>query len=235
MRQTTLLGEQVDYEINRSKEATIPRIDVSIRGIKVVIPQGVNKDPEGLIQEKAVQVMKSKREFDRYRKRIPEREFKEGEIFPLLGKGHEVVVSSELGENRVEDGKMILSADRVGESSIKKELQGLYRRQARNVIEEILQQYQHLDINYENIKLKNQKTRWASCSSRRNLNFNWRIVMAPQEIIEYIVVHELVHLEEKNHSKHFWMKVASILPDYKERAKWLDKHSPTLIFSEEDY
>lgn len=235
MKKTTLLGEEIEYTTRYSDEATIPRIDVSINGIRVVLPQGTDKNPESLLQEKAVQVMENKKEFDEYKEKIPEREFREGEIFPLLGEDHKVVVSSEADTCKVEEGKLILPAKKVEKSSIKEELRMLYREQARKIIEEILEKYEELDVEYGKIKLKNQKTRWASCSSRRNLNFNWRVVMAPKEIVEYIVVHELVHLEESNHTKKFWSKVASILPDYKEKAKWLEEHSPRFVFSEEDY
>ncbi|KXA90901.1 hypothetical protein AKJ57_03200 [candidate division MSBL1 archaeon SCGC-AAA259A05] len=235
MKETTLLGEKINYTVRKSERATIPRVDVSIRGIRVVLPEGVEEDPENLLQKKAVQVVKSKKEFDDYKDKIPERRFEEGETFPLLGEDHELVVSSETEDNKIENGRMVLSAQNLKDSSIKEELENLYKKKAREIIEDILEDYQYLNVDYNKIKLKNQKTRWASCSSLKNLNFNWRIVMAPKEIIEYIVVHELVHLEEKGHSKKFWSKVASILPDYKERVKWLEEHSPKMVFSEEDY
>lgn len=234
MRETELLGEKINYSVRRSERATIPRVDVSIRGIRVVIPQGLNEDPESLLQEKAVRVMNSKKEFDEYKERIPERKFREGEIFPFLGEDHELIVSSDAKENKVEGDKLVLSAKKVEETGIKEELERLYRKKAGEIIGEILQDYEDLDMNYKEVRLKNQKTRWASCSSKENLNFNWRIVMAPRDIIEYVVVHELVHLEEKSHSKKFWIKVASILPDYKEKNEWLKEHSPKLVFSEED-
>ena len=71
------------------------------------------------------------------------------------------------------------------------------------------------------IVIRNQKTRWGSCSSKRNLNFNWRLVMAPQEILDYIVVHELCHLAYLDHSRQFWQLVEVILPDYMQRRNWL--------------
>ncbi|KXA93328.1 hypothetical protein AKJ64_00905 [candidate division MSBL1 archaeon SCGC-AAA259E17] len=235
MKKTELLGEDIEYTVRRSSKATIPRVDVSMDGVRAVIPEGSDKDPEGLLQEKAIQVIKSKKKFDRYREEIPKRKFQEGEFFPYLGEEHNVAVSSEHSDRKVEGEKLILPADEVKDTSIKRELEKLYREKAREIIEEILERYEDLRIEYKRIKLKNQKTRWASCSSRQNLNFNWRIAMAPKDIIEYVVVHELVHLEESNHSKRFWTKVSSILPDYKERAKWLKDHSPKLVFSEEDY
>ena len=75
----------------------------------------------------------------------------------------------------------------------------------------------------KNITLREQKTKWGSCSSLGNLNFNWKLIMAPPEALDYVVVHELAHLKEMNHSPAFYKVVASVLPDYKERRKLLKK------------
>ena len=72
-----------------------------------------------------------------------------------------------------------------------------------------------MSVTYNRITVREQKTRWGSCSSRRNLNFNWRLLLAPDEIVDYVVVHELAHLREMNHSAKFYAIIESILPDYK--------------------
>jgi predicted metal-dependent hydrolase len=74
---------------------------------------------------------------------------------------------------------------------------------------------------FKDIKLSNAKTKWGSCSSRDNLRFSWRLAMLPMEIIDYVVVHELCHTMQKNHSQKFWNLVKEILPDYKEKQKAL--------------
>lgn len=71
------------------------------------------------------------------------------------------------------------------------------------------------------IHIKDQKTRWGSCSTLGNINYNWRIIMAPAGVIDYLVVHELCHLRELNHSQKFWTLVESVLPNYKEKRIWL--------------
>lgn len=85
-----------------------------------------------------------------------------------------------------------------------------------------------MHISYGRISIREQKTRWGSCSSAGNLNFNWRLIFAPEEVVDYIVVHELAHRREMNHSQAFYQIVASVLPDYKKQQKWLKDHGQNL-------
>jgi predicted metal-dependent hydrolase len=78
-----------------------------------------------------------------------------------------------------------------------------------------------LGVNYNNIRIKDTKTRWGSCSSKCNLNFNYRILMAPEKVMDYIIIHELCHLKHMNHGKQFWETVALYMPDYKKQKEWL--------------
>ncbi|MCL4407761.1 MAG: M48 family metallopeptidase [Thermotogae bacterium] len=77
---------------------------------------------------------------------------------------------------------------------------------------------------YRKIKITNAQKRWGSCSSNGNLNFSWRIIMAPMEVIDYVVIHELVHLVERNHSRSFWEKVKSLYPQYAKYNEWLKEN-----------
>ena len=81
---------------------------------------------------------------------------------------------------------------------------------------------------YTSITIRDQKSRWGSCSSKGTLSFNYRLMMAPQKILDYVVVHELCHLTHMNHSPAFWSMVESILPDYKESKQWLNEHGREL-------
>lgn len=84
-------------------------------------------------------------------------------------------------------------------------------------------------LKYSAIKLTNAQRIWGSCTHDGVLRVNWRLIMAPAEILDYVVVHEIVHLDEHNHSRHFWRKVELILPDYKERRAWLKQNNDTLV------
>ena len=104
-----------------------------------------------------------------------------------------------------------------------------YREQARRKFEERVVFYHPLTGgHYTSITIRDQKSRWGSCSSRGTLSFNYRLIFAPPEILDYVVVHELCHLTHMNHSKDFWNKVASVMPDYKIHRKWLKEHGNEL-------
>jgi len=81
-----------------------------------------------------------------------------------------------------------------------------------------------LGVSYGKITLRQQKTRWGSCSSEKNLNFNWKLILAPPEVLDYVVVHELCHLKEMNHSKAFWDEVGKVMPEYETYKLWLKEN-----------
>lgn len=81
---------------------------------------------------------------------------------------------------------------------------------------------------YEKIVIRDQKTRWGSCSSRGTLSFNWRLMLAPPAVLDYVVVHELAHLQQMNHSKQFWAVVEQVMPDYKSHRSWLKENGGRL-------
>lgn len=84
-------------------------------------------------------------------------------------------------------------------------------------------------VTYGRITIRNQRTRWGSCSSRGNLNFNCLLMLTPPEVIDYVVVHELCHRKEMNHSQLFWNEVARVLPGYAEQEKWLKTHGNEIM------
>ncbi len=86
-----------------------------------------------------------------------------------------------------------------------------------------------MGVTYGRITIRNQKTRWGSCSSKGNLNFNCLLMLMPDKVLDYVVVHELCHLKQMNHSKKVWKEVERYMPDYKNYKKWLNENGGALI------
>ncbi|PAU79741.1 metal-dependent hydrolase [Halorubrum salipaludis] len=233
-RQVDLLGESVRYDVRRSDGAAEPRIDVDIHGVTVVIPKFDQTSPEDLLRENAVWVVESKQKYDAYREEIPERNYEEGETFPYLGSEYEVTIERR-PSSCVDEGMFRLARHHVEKTSVKRALETLYRRKARERFEERANYFaEEMGVEYDKIEVRNQRTKWGSCSTTGTLGLNWRLMMAPPEVINYVIIHELVHLLEQNHGQEFWNHVREYCPDYQEHIQWLEKNSTKLTFSHED-
>jgi predicted metal-dependent hydrolase len=116
-------------------------------------------------------------------------------------------------------------ADQFSEKISPAEIELWLRSQAALVINDKVKLFsQKMSLTYNRVSIRNQKARWASCSCRKNLNFNWRLIMVPEPVLEYVIIHELCHLKEMSHSRVFWELVASYCPGWREHRQWLDKH-----------
>lgn len=109
------------------------------------------------------------------------------------------------------------------------ELERSYRQLAGRRIEERAAYFaSKMGVSYGRISIRAAKTRWGSCSCAGNLNFHWKLILMPPEVLDYVVVHELAHRKEMNHSQAFWTEVEKVLPDYRERRKWLKQYGQSV-------
>jgi predicted metal-dependent hydrolase len=155
------------------------------------------------------------------------RRYVDGESFPYLGKQAPLRLVRNQRPALVMDGdfKLVESAQPRAESVF----EAWYKKQARAVLTGRVEFFAHRHgYNVQRIRISSARTRWGSCSTKGTLSFTWRLVMAPPEVIDYVVVHELCHLKELNHSKAFWAQVEAILPGYKSQRKWLKQNGGEL-------
>ena len=142
----------------------------------------------------------------------------------VLFRGKEYTIRCDY-KNKIyfEDDSLYLPST-LKESDIKLFIIKLYKLLAKKLLNERVYHYKNMmNVSPISVKINSASTRWGSCSYKGSLNFSWKIVFAKDELIDYIVVHELAHIKEHNHSKYFWDEVRFVLPDYKQRQKQLNE------------
>ena len=156
---------------------------------------------------------------ERLKHAVPKK-FVEGEEFLYLGQTYSLAI--------VDDADTPLSFDlsfrlsRFFASDARRLFIEWYRREAHTRIRERLDRHSALaNLSYTGFKLTNAQRCWGSCTAKGSLNFSWRLIMAPTDVIDYVVVHEISHLAEKNHSRRFWNTVSELFPGYEKHRDWL--------------
>lgn len=163
----------------------------------------------------------------------PRRTFSSGEAFFFFGRALPLqIVWSWSPRIRLEARERELEMVAPLSSSIedrRRALYAFYRRQARLHLQERLSFWSaRMDLRPERLAIRGQQTRWGSCSFQRQISLNWKLVAAPESVIDYVIVHELAHLQHMNHSPCFWKLVESFFPDWRAAKKWLRQHEPEI-------
>ncbi|MDO5520523.1 MAG: SprT family zinc-dependent metalloprotease [bacterium] len=229
MSKLTIDGKSIPYTIKRSNRKSIG-IEVTYEG-KVIVKAPLSLDAtkiEELLYKKTDWLLATlsacgTRETVR----------KQGELL-YQGKPLRIKVEEQKKmriEIGIENDTIVVKKPSEYNVDIHKVLENWLRRQAADIIPKRTEYYSGiLGVSYHNIAIKDQKTRWGSCSSKGNLNFNYRLIMAPIEVLDYVVVHELAHRIHMNHSKEFWNVVEEICPKYREYRNWLQEFGGQLVF-----
>lgn len=245
MKKFQLEDRIIEYKVIKSKRKTI---ELSINEKKEIVIKAPNNCSNEYIYEflKDRQKWITKR-LELIEKRISTRhylEFNTGERLFYLGKPYPLVVE-EHKENRIAVGfeqgefKLVLPTYLKGEAkreAAKDIILQLYKKMARNIFKERTEFYSKLiGVTVNRIFIKEQKTLWGSCSSKNNINYNWKLIMAPLEVLDYVVIHELCHIIHRNHSKDYWQEVEKYMPQYKEKLKWLKEYGSSLQLEWQPY
>jgi len=217
---------ELNYEVVRSKKRkwTIS-LQVRANGTAVVYAPHRTPIPEikKFVREKERWLWRKIREYMARQKEIQTKKYEKGEIFFFLGEPYPLKIETatlECDKLAFLCGQFVLAKDNAFQG--RELFVDWYRKSAQEYIGERVDHFsQALKLIPKGVKISNARCRWGSCSPDNHLHFSWRLIMAPCCVIDYLVVHELAHVQEKNHSGRFWDIVGNTITDYKKQRIWL--------------
>ena len=213
----------IDYTVRRSSRARHVRVNVHAHhGVEVVLPaRAPERAAAAAVVELRPWIERRLREVEVVRERLAQR----AGTVPYLGGALTLV--AEPGRMRVHRrGDQLL----VPAGDATPAIERWYRRAARDEIAGRLDNATaEAGLRYQDLVIRGQRTRWASCSATGRMSFNWRLMLAPDQVLDYVVWHEVCHLEVLDHSRRFWSLLESFWPSYREDRLWLKRHGATLV------
>lgn len=237
-RHRTILldGRELAYTLRESSRARRLRLLIQPEGgLEVVVPQGTARARiEAVLREKAGWIDATLARLAHEAATIPTlAPLTHGQALPFAGRQLRLALPlAAPGRHphaRLTDETLTLTVADGRQATIRATLEAWYRAQARAVFaERIAHCNAAYGFTFGRVSIKEQKSRWGSCSRAGNLNFNWRLLLAPLPVLDYVVYHELAHLKELNHSPRFWRLVAHVCPEYETHRAWLRHYGRTL-------
>ena len=220
------------YSVRRSRRARHARIVVSADGVEVVVPERFPLSRvEPFVAEKRPWIERTLRRYRRSAETHPPARIEDGGELPYLGERLALRVRTEerrLRARVVRRGGELWVALGPGHD-LRGELEAWLRRRARaEVVPRLDAAAERAGKAYPGLQIRGQRTRWASCSPSGAMSFNWRLLLAPPEILDYVVEHEVAHLSVHDHSRRFWALLVRRCPHYRTHERWLRDHGHTL-------
>lgn len=214
------LGDPIDVQVRQSSKAKRIIIKIQSQNVELVLP---NKNISA-----GYKFLLEKEYWIRRKLQVLEKEdYVNTKNIPLFGKEY-LLLNVDSIRNKVHIKENVIHVDSLPtyhNKTLVKFLQNKLLVEITDIVNRLSKQYQ---LKFSRIKITNAKTRWGSCSSNLILRFNWRLVFAPQEVLNYVIIHEMCHLVEMNHSKPFWDLVAKLCPEYKTAKLWLKENGSNL-------
>ena len=184
---------------------------------------------DSLLREKAGWIEDKLEKARSHMSLLPRHDFLTGELFPYLGRAWPFVVVAFQKTPLTFDENTGFSLDMATFDRGEVVFEEWYRARARELLAERVHHYAPLvGVSVPRLRITGAERRWGSCSTIGNISFAWRLIMAPMDVVDYVVVHELAHRREMNHSTRFWAVVAGVTPDYDTRRRWLKDHGGML-------
>ncbi|MEW8359706.1 MAG: SprT family zinc-dependent metalloprotease [Candidatus Thiodiazotropha sp.] len=212
---------------NRIKTATV-KVDEG--KVSVVIPKNLSDSRIKELVTNKTRWIREKILIHRQSAPSKPKEYVSGESFTYLGRNYRLKVETGKTKSvKLKNGKLIVTIPKKSPEKIQDALTQWYREHAEQKLREKSERYSKLiGIQPKSISIKTFKSRWGSCHSNGDVQFNWKIIIAPNRIVDYVVVHEICHMKQHNHSPKFWKCVEKIFPDYLECKGWLKENGKYL-------
>jgi predicted metal-dependent hydrolase len=222
------------YTVRRSDRARRARIQVTADGVEVVVPRRLSLDEvEPFVASKRAWIDRTLLRMRAAEAERPRPLLADGGQVPYLGEALRLAVRVEPERKRSHVARrgdeLSVAVPGPGRPPIAAALEGWYRAQARTEVASRLDAaVARAGQSYSSLQIRGQRSRWASCSSKGGMSFNWRLLLAPPEILDYVVEHEVAHLEIHDHSQRFWDLLASRRLGYRDEERWLRRNGATL-------
>jgi predicted metal-dependent hydrolase len=223
-----------EYTIRRSDRARRLRIVVAPEGVEVVLPRRMAlHEAERFVAEKRPWIERTLRAYRAAEEELPRVRLETGGEVPYLGFQLSLRVNVEPWRTRAgvsrQGGTLRVGVPGAGEELVRDALVRWYKRRARVEIAERLDWATlRTGAHYAKLQIRDPSSRWASCSSTGAMSFSWRLLLAPEPVLAYVVEHEVAHLDVMDHSRRFWDLLESRSPDYREHERWLRRYGPAL-------
>lgn len=216
---------------SRKKTASI-KVDDAI--VSIVVPQHLPEEKIDDLLKRKNRWIKEKISKHRAIQPINPKQYLSGEAFPYLGRNYRLkVLKGEFTPVKFSEGRLIATLPDGDKHPhmVRNALVRWYNKQAEpKLIEKTRRYAQIVGVEPDKVGIKTYKARWGSCNSKGHIDYNWKLIMAPHSVIDYVVVHELCHLKHFNHSKNYWHQVERIMPEYREHQAWLKANSKKISF-----
>lgn len=230
MMKFTYGSQTIEFSIEYRKRKTI-EIGVEPPDIvTVVAPEGISEEILlKHVKTKAKWIVQKLHEISEIQSKKFDREYVNGEAFMYLGRNYTLIIKEDVvlkkPVTKLFQGRFLITTPTRDQDKLKISMEEWYRKKTLEKVNERIEYYQrYFNVKPTDIRVKEQRKRWASCTIKKELLFNWRCAMAPSWVLDYIVVHEMCHMIYMDHSKEFWTLLGRVLPDYERRKEWLKNY-----------
>jgi len=231
----TYLGDTIGFNLIYKKRKTMGIYIDPYGNIEVKVPKETSDESVlKLLEEKWNWVLQNSKEMKEKTAGYKEKVYDHGESFLFLGNAYPIKISKDISikQDNVEfvGDTLHIYVKQHEDERIKQALKRFYYQQCKALVERRIQYNQSsFKLKPRSVRISDNKSNWGSCDSNMQLTFNWKLAMAPMDVIDYVVVHEMCHMVHLNHDRSFWRLVGKILPDYEQMQSWLALSSWKMI------